>query len=381
MLFEKFIPDQLQLNLYIAFISIFLIQLFFFWGIFARFVFCRRKKEATQCLPVSVVICARNEYYNLEKNLPLILEQDYPDFEVIVVNDESDDDTNDLLCDLSIKYSRLVVLKTQKNKNCFPGKKFSLSLGIKSAHNDIILLTDADCAPKSSDWIREMQAPFSNPKINIVLGYGAYAQKNGLLNKLIRFDTVSIALHYFGMAKAKMPYMGVGRNLAYRKSLFLQSKGFVSHYHISSGDDDLFINQTATPKNTAIVFSPQSHTVSDPKTDFSAWVLQKKRHLTTGRHYKIRHKLLLTLFPVTTVAFYVLSVYLMVSNSNLYNIIAVSTFLLLRLISQLWIYKKAMFKLREKKILLYSPFFEGFFIIFNLLIMISNTGKQQNKWK
>ncbi|HOH83179.1 MAG TPA: glycosyltransferase, partial [Bacteroidales bacterium] len=343
--------------------------------------FCRKKKSTQSCLPVSVVICARNEYYNLEKNLPLILEQDYPDFEVIVVNDESDDDTNDLLCDLAIKYPRLVVLKTQKNKNCFPGKKFSLSLGIKSAHNDIVLLTDADCAPKSPDWIRQMQAPFSNSKISIVLGYGAYAQKKGLLNKLIRFDTVSIALLYFAMAKAKMPYMGVGRNLAYRKSLFIQSKGFVSHYHISSGDDDLFINQNATCKNTAIVFSPESHTVSEPKTNYSSWVLQKKRHLTTGRYYKFRHKLLLTLWPATTVAFYLLAAAIMVFNCNLYNIIAVCTFLLLRVISQLFIYKKAMNKLRERKFLLYLPFFEVFFIIFNLLVMVSNTGKQQSKWK
>ncbi|HPB24649.1 MAG TPA: glycosyltransferase [Bacteroidales bacterium] len=381
MLFEKIIPDQLLLSLYIAFLGVFLLQLIYFWGIFARFAFCRKKKSTQSCLPVSVVICARNEYYNLEKNLPLILEQDYPDFEVIVVNDESDDDTNDLLCDLAIKYPRLVVLKTQKNKNCFPGKKFSLSLGIKSAHNDIVLLTDADCAPKSPDWIRQMQAPFSNSKISIVLGYGAYAQKKGLLNKLIRFDTVSIALLYFAMAKAKMPYMGVGRNLAYRKSLFIQSKGFVSHYHISSGDDDLFINQNATCKNTAIVFSPESHTVSEPKTNFSSWVLQKKRHLTTGRYYKLWHKLLLTLWPATTVAFYLLAAAIMVFNCNLYNIIAVCTFLLLRMICQLFIYKKAMNKLRERKFLLYLPFFEVFFIIFNLLVMVSNTGKQQSKWK
>ena len=381
MLFEKFFPDQLQLILFIAFFCIFLLQLIYFWGIFARFAFCRKKKSITTSLPVSVVICARNEYYNLEKNLPLILEQDYPDFEVIVVNDESDDDTNDLLCDLSIKYARLVVLKTQKNKNCFPGKKFSLSLGIKSAHNDIVLLTDADCAPKSTDWIRQMQAPFSNPKISIVLGYGAYAQKKGFLNKLIRFDTVSIALLYFAMAKAKMPYMGVGRNLAYRKSLFLQSKGFVSHYHISSGDDDLFINQNATGKNTAIVFSPESHTVSKPKTDYASWVLQKKRHLTTGRYYKSWHKVLLTLWPASTVAFYLLAGAIMVFNCNLYNIMALCSFLLLRVISQLWIYKKAMNKLQEKNFLLYSPFFEVFFIIFNLLIMLSNTGKQHNKWK
>lgn len=381
MFLDKIIPDPFHLYLYITFLSLFLIQMIYFWGVFSRFAFSRKIKGSEKCLPVSVVICARNEYYNLEKNLPLILEQQYPDFEVIVVNDESDDDTNDLLCDLAIKYSRLVVLKTQKNKNCFPGKKFSLSLGIKSAHNEIVLLTDADCSPKSPDWIREMQAPFSNPKTQIVLGYGGYTRKKGLLNKLIRFDTVSIALQYFSMAKTRMPYMGVGRNLAYRKSLFLQSRGFVSHYNISSGDDDLFINQNATGRNTAVVFSPQSHTMSEPKTDHGSWVFQKKRHMTTGKYYRWWHKIVLTLFPVTTLAFYILAVFIIVFNIDLYTFFIVSSFLLLRLLSQLLIIKKAMNRLQEKNLLVFSPFFEVYLIIFNVLMMISNTGKQQSRWK
>lgn len=381
MLFDKIIPDQFHLYLFIAFLSIFLIQMVYFWGIFSGFVFSRRKKKSEQLLPVSVVICARNEYYQLEKNLPKILEQEYPDFEVIVVNDESDDDTSELLNDLSRKYPNLIVLNTEKNHNFFKGKKFSLALGIKSAHNEIILLTDADCEPIGKDWIKEMQAPFSQQKTKIVLGYGAYKSKKGLLNELIRFDTLSIALQYFSLAKRGIPYMGVGRNLAYRRSLFIETKGFVSHYNVSSGDDDLFINQNATRKNTAIVFSHESQTISEPKTDFGSWVFQKKRHLTTGKYYKWWHKIILTLFPLTTLAFYILPVFLIWYNNNIYTIITVCAFLLIRLLSQLLIIKKAMNKLKERNLLLFSPFLEIFFIFFNAIMMLSNTGKQQSRWK
>jgi len=381
MFLDKIISDQTQFFLYISFLSIFLLQMSYFWGIFSLFAFNRRKNILSQHLPVSVVICARNEYFNLEKNLPAILEQPYPDFEVIVVNDESDDDTVDLLNDMSRKYPNLFVLNTEKNNNFFSGKKFSLSLGIKSAHKEIILLTDADCCPLGPDWIEQMQAPFSNPRTNIVLGYGAYNKKKGLLNKLIKYDTVAIAMNYFSMAKAGMPYMGVGRNMAYRKSLFLKSKGFVSHYNVSSGDDDLFINQNATRKNTAIVFSHDSHTASEPKTDFDSWVFQKKRHLTTGKYYKWWHKIILALFPLSTLAFYCLGFILLFLDFNRYTIIIVGAFVIVRLFTQLLMIKNAMIRLKERNLLLFSPFFEVFFIFFNAFMMLSGSGKQQNRWK
>jgi len=381
MIFGQVIQDQDQLYFYVAFLSLFLIQMIFFWGIFSGFVFSRKKSYSDTSLPVSVVICARNEYYNLEKNLPAILEQDYPNFEVIVVNDESDDDTVGLLNDLSRKYPNLIILNTEKNSNFFNGKKFSLSLGIKSAHHEIVLLTDADCQPVSKNWIKEMQAPFSRAATDIVLGYGAYEPRKGLLDKLIRYDTLSIALQYFSFAKCKMPYMGVGRNLAYRKSLFMKSKGFVSHYHVNSGDDDLFINQNATSKNTAIVFLPESHTISESKRTFNEWFFQKKRHLTTGKYYKWWHKSLLTLLPLSTLGFYSLPVFILLFYRNFMTLIIIGSVIFLRLITQLFIVKKAMIKLKERNLLLFSPFYEIYFIFFNTLLMLSNTGKQQNRWK
>ncbi|MEI6123977.1 MAG: glycosyltransferase [Bacteroidota bacterium] len=381
MSFHNFVADNFQLYLYFAIALVFIIQLIYFWGIFPAFSLAGNKPTAAQQQPVSIIICARNEYYNLEANLSIILKQDYPNFEVICVNDRSDDDTNYLLNDLARQYPRLKVLHIQENKNFFQGKKFPLSLGIKSAKNEIILLTDADCHPANPLWISQMQAQFSNPKTQIVLGYGGYATQKGLLNKLIRFDTLMIALQYFSLARIGIPYMGVGRNLAYRKSFFLDKKGFVSHYKVSSGDDDLFVNANATRKNTRCEFSHPSHTISEPKTNFSSWIFQKKRHATTGQYYKFKHKFLLSLFPFTTLLLYGLAATIIALYPTLYTIITLATLLIIRVASQLIITKNAMMRLKEKDFLLFSPFFELFFIIFNLYVMLSNLTKQQREWK
>ena len=380
--FALIYSDTIQLYLYYALLCVFVVQLVYFLGIFSNFSFLRRKKAVMSGRQgVSVVICARNEYYSLEKNLPSILEQDYPDFEVVIVNDDSDDDTKDLLNDMARKYSHLKVVNVEKSNNFFKGKKFPLSLGIKSAKNDIILLTDADCQPADRNWINRMQERFSKPHVKMVLGYGGYRREKGFLNKLIRFDTLMIAIQYFSYARIGIPYMGVGRNLAYRKSFFIEKKGFVNHYHVSSGDDDLFVNQNANRKNTRIEFVPESHTFSEPKPDMESWIYQKRRHAKTGRFYKFYHIILLSLFPLSTLAFYALGAIILAMFPHLYTIIIVFSLFLLRLGSQLIVTKKAMVKLNEKKMLFLSPFLELFLIFFNMWIMFSNSFKQESRWK
>jgi len=380
--FELIFSDAVQLHLYYALFCVFVLQLIYFLGIFSNFSFSGKKKIAEiKKEAVSVVICARNEYYSLERNLPLILEQDYPDFEVVLVNDESDDDTKDLLNDFSRKYSHLTILNVQKSNNFFKGKKFPLALGIKSAKNELILLTDADCQPVDRNWISSMQQQFDNPGVKIVLGYGGYRKGKGFLNKLIQFDTLMIALQYFSFAKIGIPYMGVGRNLAYRKSFFIEKKGFVNHYHISSGDDDLFVNQNANRKNTKIEFALESHTVSEAKADMESWIYQKRRHAKTGKYYKFYHIVLLSLFPMTTVAFYSLGAIILLMFPHLYTIIVVISLFLLRIVSQLVITKKAMVKLNEKNMLFLAPFLEIYLLFFNAYIMLSNSFKQESRWK
>jgi len=378
MLFPYFREEPLLFCILFVFALSAFIQLVYYWGIFARLAFRRQKfDQNAPDLPVSVVICARNEYRNLAANLPLILQQDYPDFEVVVVNDNSDDDSNYLLKDFEQEYKNLKIVTITQTLNFFSGKKFPLSIGIKSAKNELLLLTDADCKPRSSQWLRQMQRNFTSGT-EIVLGYGAYETSPGLLNKIIRFDTFHIAVQYFSLALARLPYMGVGRNLAYRKSLFYKNNGFISHYRIPSGDDDLFVNKASNSRNTRIEISQGSHTLSQAKTNFSAWVRQKRRHFSSSKYYKTNHKFVLGLYLISQILF-LASFIVLISQLWLYQVVL--GIFGLRLISQMFIFKKCMLQLGEKNLLLLLPLFEIFFVIFNPLISLTNIFQPKIPWK
>lgn len=355
-----------------------LIQLIYYWGIFARVAFFKPKNDYTRKdEPVSVIICARDEYYNLQENLPLFLQQDYSNYEVVVVNHASEDDSKYILEDLSKEYPHLKIVNLPDDLNFFTGKKFPLSIGIKSAQHDICLFTDADCKPRGNDWLRKMASNFTFGT-EIVLGYGAYLPGKSLLNRIIRFDTLRIAMQYMGLALAGIPYMGVGRNLAYRKSLFYRHNGFISHYRIHSGDDDLFINKAATRKNTRVEMRKESHTLSKPKATFRLWIRQKRRHLTSGIHYKLKHRFLLALNGISQFMFYGLVIFLLVIWYQPYIVIGLAA---LRLISQLIVVQKIMRRFAEKGFLFMVPFFEIFLLLLTPVLVMTNSFYKPPKWR
>ncbi len=327
--------------------------------------------------PVSVIICARNEADNLASFLPVILEQNYPEYEVIVVNDCSDDDSQHLLEEFQKKYSHLKITQIKLDEKFTHGKKLALTIGIKAAKNDWLLLTDADCKPVGNLWISTFQKNFTS-NTDIVLGYGGYNQCKGFLNKLIRFDTFFIALQYLSFALIKIPYMGVGRNLAYRKSIYNKNKGFASHAHLTSGDDDLFINEVATGKNTRVEFSVQAHTRSVPKITFSKWGNQKQRHLTTWNVYKFKHIFFLSLELLSRFLFYT-GVVIMLINPITSALGAI--LLLVRWIILLLVFYFTMKKLDEKKILLFSILFDIIIPLLNLfLYCVSRINSKRHQW-
>jgi cellulose synthase/poly-beta-1,6-N-acetylglucosamine synthase-like glycosyltransferase len=355
-----------------------IVQLVYYWGIYGKVAFFKQKNEFVRSdQPVSVIVCARDEYYHLKENLPLLLAQDYSSFEVVVVNHGSEDETEFLLRDLSKEYKNLKIVNVKQDLNFFTGKKFPLSIGIKSASYDILLFTDADCVPASNQWLRRMAANFTEGT-EIVLGYGAYSKSKSLLNLLIRFDTTRIAMNYLGFARAGMPYMGVGRNMAYRKSLFYRQNGFISHYRIQSGDDDLFINKAATAKNTRIEIQADAHTISKPKASFDQWLRQKCRHLMTGGFYKPAHKFALGSFAVSQVLFWALAIALLVMWYQPYIVLGI---IALRLFSQLMVTGKVMQKLSEKGFLLLVPFFELFLMIISPILAFANMLSKPVKWR
>jgi poly-beta-1,6-N-acetyl-D-glucosamine synthase len=328
--------------------------------------------------PVSIIICARNELENLKLYLPLILEQEYSTFEVIVVNDCSSDNSQDWLEKMQAIYPHLKVSHIKEDEKFSHGKKLALTVGIKAATYEWLLLTDADCKPESEFWLASMRRRF-NSSNEIVLGYGGYFSGKGFLNRLIRFDTFFIALQYLGFALCKIPYMGVGRNLAYKKSLFIKNKGFASHAHIQSGDDDLFINEVANSRNTAIEISVNAHTRSMPKETFAQWVFQKRRHFSTGNRYKFVHKFLLGLEIFCRMLFYLGIILLLFSHNLLY--IGLGLFFI-RMLIQLLVYAKALKKLNEKKLLLFSFIFDIILPLINIFLYTVNSfNTKQHKWK
>lgn len=288
-----------------SFCLVTLIQLFYYLFFFMRLAFYKAKpKSVSQTHPVSVVICARDEAANLAKNLPGALVQQYrTTHEVIVVDDNSYDDTKYLLEEFQKMYKQLHVVQLKQEAKLIPGKKFPLSVGIKTAKYEIVLLTDADCVPASEFWIDKMQQTFDD-KTEIVLGYGAFHKQKGLLNKIVRWETFHTALQYFSYALAGKTYMGVGRNLSYKKAVFFRHKGFTAHNNLLSGDDDLFINMAATKTNTKINIDKDAFTLSESPKTWQEWVDQKNRHYSTGKFYKTSHKFLLGLYSLSHFLFY-----------------------------------------------------------------------------
>src|SRR5205809_3611771 len=318
-----------------------IIQLWYYLYFFIRFAnHTTSPKQASQEYPVSVIICEKNEAENLVKNLPGILVQEYrTTHEIMVVNDNSTDESKYILEEFQRSFKNLTVIALNQEAKGIPGKKFPLSVGIKSAKHEIVLLTDADCIPASEHWIKKMQDGYTSG-IEVVLGYGAYKKYPGLLNKLIRFETFHTALQYFSYALAGKPYMGVGRNLSYRKDTFLRNKGFSSINHIPSGDDDLFINIVADKNNTAIVTDKEAHTLSEPHTSWHSWMQQKNRHYTTAKYYKSSHKFLLSLYSIVQTLIYPLAI----ATAVFFNLYIAVGLIAIRLIVQASVWYKSMKK-------------------------------------
>ena len=333
-------------------------------------------KASSQEYPVSVIVCARDEAENIARNLPGILVQQYKTtHEIIVVNDNSTDETKYLLDEFKKGFKNLNPVALTQEAMMIPGKKFPLSIGIKSAKYEVVLLTDADCVPASENWIYKMQDGFYDDK-QIVLGYGAYHKHTGMLNKLIRFETFHSALQYFSFALAGMPYMGVGRNLSYKKELFFNNKGFSSINQIPGGDDDLFINKVATKTNTAIVIDKEAHTLSEPEKTWDSWQKQKYRHYTTSKYYKGKHKFWLGLYSVTQMLVYPLCI-----AAALFYVwwLALAVFGL-RLIVQGIVLYKSMHKLNEADLWPYFILLDIWMFFYYLLYAPALFKKPAKNW-
>ncbi len=362
------------LSIFVASVAI---QLIYYFFLFSKFSFYKPQKIAISTVPVSVIICAKNEVKNIDKHLESILTQNHPNFEVIVVNDASTDNTLEVLNTFKNDYPHLKVVDIKSTSIYTGNKKNAVTKGIGAATNEYLLFTDADCKPLSKNWITEMTSQFSKDT-TFILGYGGYQKtNNSFLNKIIRFETLLTAVQYFSYANSGIPYMGVGRNLAYTKSPFNLANGFSNHTDVQSGDDDLFINQMATKKNTSICFANESFTISTPKKTIRAWFNQKRRHLTTANHYKPIHQFLLGLFFLSQFLFWFLAIILILFS---FKWQLVTILLTIRLITQYIILGNSAKKLCEKDLILFFPILDFMLVISQFGIYISNLISKPTSW-
>lgn len=367
--------------LFYLFCGVVFFQLLYLIFFYVRLAFYKDKEMKNNVVtpklpPLSVIIAARNEADNIYRNLPFILAQNYPDFEVIVVINQTTDESKYILIAYQHQYSNLRFTAIEKNRHLRPGKKLPLNIGIKAAKHEHLVMTDADCKPASNNWLMEIGKSF-NDKEKIVLGYGPYIKEKGFLNKVIRFDTAWIAVNYLSFALARLPYMSVGRNLAYTKDVFKSVNGFKSHYSIASGDDDLFIQEAAKKKNYKILISEDSYMFSPAEKSWTTWYLQKSRHYTTSPKYQVIKKALLGIYPITLLLMYISFITLLLNEDFRWMALAVFGVIV---ILKWWIQGKCFLKLKEKSFVALLPFYELMYLITIPIMYYTGETKTTNKW-
>ena len=371
---------NISLYFFCFFLFVALIQFLYLILIFLRFALFKpkkNKKESHHLKPITILIASRNESDNLAHFLPLILEQNYPEFEVIVINNQSVDDSYYILNKLKERYSNLKVVELERSRHLGVGKKLPITMGVKAAKYDQIVVTDADCSPASANWLQYIGNAFARGE-DIVLGFGPLESKKTMLNKLIRFDVIFIAMNYFSFALSKLPYMGVGRNLAYTKKAFNSVHGFKSHYAIASGDDDLFVQEAAVKNGCGIMIHKDSFCYSNPKNTWREWVGQKHRHYTTASNYNVIKKLLLGIYPATLIFMWFSFVYLMFDVDYRWLTLAIFLFV----ISNKWIIQgKCLLKLKGKSFITFLPVWDLFYALLMPFIYYTTDKRNVTRWK
>ncbi len=374
---SQHLDNGMILGLFVFFTGTIILQLYYVLFIFRGLAFYKSlPKRKTPEIPVSIIIAARNESRSIQDNLRFILEQEYSNFEVIVVNNNSIDDSAQILSELKKEFNVLQVVELNNPKHIRQGKKLPLTLGIKAAKNEHLLLTDADCRPQSKQWIKTMVKGF-NHKQEIILGYGPNQKERGILNAIIRFDTAWIGINYFSFALSRQPYMGVGRNLAYTQKAYHSVDGFKSHYALSSGDDDLFIQEASKKSTLGIQIDRDSYCFSPSKTSWSAWINQKSRHYTTSPKYSFIKKLLLAIYPITLVTAWFSFVSLMIWGKAVFIYLLIMG---LFYVIKWWIQGRCLIKLNERRFALFFPFWDLFYSFLSPLIYVLGKTKRNKNW-
>lgn len=336
----------------------------------------KRPRKTKIEIPVSVIILVKNQGEDLLKLLPLLLEQTHANFEIVLINNASSDETTDIIESLAEKNAIIKIVNVENNEAFWASKKYALTLGIKASKYDHLLFTNADCNPVSKDWITEMSRNFTAKK-EIILGYKKYKKANTVLNLFIRFDNLITAIKCFGFSKRDLSYMAFNGNYAYTKAAFFKVKGFIYHMKINFGEANLFIRDASTKENTTFCISENSFIETDAPTSFSKWYSDKKDVASIKKEYKFKHRFLLNGFTFTKVLFYALAVTLLFTYSHTLTLAVIAVYFLTNYI----IIGLSAKKLKEPQIIFFLPFLEIGLLLFQISIFIANLKSKPNHWK
>lgn len=373
---QALVFNNIELYLIGATGILFMIQLLYYWVIYARPVRSAKKavqgqKQTTSLPPVSIIVYAKNESANLRQYLPYLLTQDYPEYEVIVINDGSTDESEAVLKGFENEYKQLYHTYIPEEARYLSRRKLGLTIGIKAAKHEILLFTEANCFPQSNQWIRSMAGNYT-PETHILLGYCAYGSYKGFLHKLIAYDNLLMGLQYISPALIHHPFTGNGRNLSYRKELFFKNKGYCNSLNLHAGDDDLFINEVSDGKNTQVVITPESITEMAKTESFSFWKEMKVSRSTTRRHH---HGWSLRFYRAETVTFFlflaavIASVVIGIPGNWLIAVVAVLLYLLL-FITKVIVLNKSAKLLHQQPLTAWLPLLELVLPILNFYVRI-----------
>lgn len=240
------------------------------------------RKTASPLPAISVVIAAHDMAYELEHNLPILLEQDYaPGFEVIVVDESSTDGTDNVLTRLKQRYTNLYTTFIPKSSHYLSRHKLALTVGIKAARNEWVIMTDADCRPENERWLAAM-AEHCTDEHDIVLGYTNYTHD---AKRFYRFERLLTSCYTMRLAQRSIAYRYNGNNMAMRKSIFMSHNGFLKNLKYLRGEYDFIVNEYAERGRTAVTTHPDSFMRQNCPSN-KTWANTHLFYMETRRHLK-----------------------------------------------------------------------------------------------
>lgn len=348
------------------------------WGIIIPLsLWKKRVKPSTYTPNVSVIIAAKNEEAQLPKLLASLVKQKYPQYEIVVINDRSTDNTSSIIDVFQSKYTFIKKVEITSLEKGWSPKKFALTQGLKSATYNKLLFIDADCWVNSDYWIKGMSQYFSEK--DILLGLGLYqCDPNNNVELITHFETIHTALQYTSLSNIGINYMAVGRNLGYTKKIFEEASGFDSHKNILSGDDDLLVNQISNSSNTIAILDKDTITYSLPQKDWKSWFRQKTRHISASYHYKFSNKLLLGALSCSHISVYFL--YLLMIPLDMANLLHLSILFLLRTMLVIICFKKFTALIDEKIKWWNIPILDLMLIAYQIIIGASSVISKRKTW-